>query len=89
MLPRFDADGSFTKREIVLTVVLVWSPRSLWRAGAARPTRWSCSLPGRFLPIRRFDTGSVGFPNAGQACASRLGSRLPVVLGTMMAWKAW
>ena len=89
MLPRFDADGRFTKAEIVVFTVVLVIVTLLPLAGRN----------GAIYSLIMFAAGSFFLYHTAKL--ARSGSRvlasrvvhasviyLPVVLGTMMAWKA-
>jgi heme o synthase len=89
MLPRFDIDGRFTKVEIVIFTVALVIVTMLPLAGRS----------GAIYPVIMFTAGAFFLYHTAKLARSgsrRLARRvvhasviyLPVVLGTMMAWKA-
>ena len=89
MLPRFDTDGRFTKAEIVVFTLVLVLVTALPLAGRSGAT-YSLTM---FTAGAFFLYHTVNLAKSG---SNRLASRvvhasviyLPVVLGTMMAWKA-
>ena len=89
MLPRFDADGRFTKAEIVIfTVVLVAVTMLPWAGHSGVIYTLIMFAAGMFFVYHTAKLAQSG----SRALASRVVHAsviyLPVVLGTMMAYKA-
>jgi heme o synthase len=89
MLPRFDADGSFTKREIVVfTVVLVMVTMLPFPGPSGIVYSLIMFTAGAFLA---YQTARLAQSESRMLAGRVLHASvlyLPVVLGTMMAWKA-
>jgi len=89
MLPRFDADGRFTKGEILAFTMVLVIVTMLPLAGRNEPLylliMFSAGLFFVYHTTRLAKSGS-GALASGVVHASVI--YLPVVLGTMMAWKS-
>jgi len=89
MLPRFDADGSFTKREIVVFTVVLVIVTMLPLPGRSGIIYWLIMFTaGAFFA---YQTARLAQSESRMLAGRVLHASvlyLPVVLGTMMAWKA-
>jgi protoheme IX farnesyltransferase len=89
MLPRFDADGSFTKREILVFTVVLVMVTMLPLAGQSGATYWLIMFTAGALFV--YQTARLAQSDSRMRASRVLHASvlyLPVVLGSMMAWKA-
>ena len=89
MLPQFDADGRFTKTEIVLFTIVLMIATMLPLAGRVSAV-YSLIMfsAGIFFLYHTAKLASSGSRVQASRVVHASVIYLPVVLGTMMAWKA-
>lgn len=89
MLPQFDADGRFTKAEIVVFTIVLMVVTILPVAGRGGATYSLIMVAaGAFFLYHTAKLANSGSPALASRVVHASVIYLPVVLGTMMAWKA-
>ena len=89
MLPQFDSDGRFTKAEIVVFTIVLVLVTMLPLAGRSGAT-YSLIMfaAGAFFLYHTANLAKSGSKVLASRVVHASVIYLPVVLGTMMAWKA-